>query len=455
MPTADRAQYERMTQTPIPKLITKLSIPTVASMLVTALYNTADTFFVSHLGKSATAAVGVTFALMAIIQAMGFMFGMGSGSLVSRLMGEQKNDEAEMIASSGIVIAVLAGLCLTIGGSFFIDPLLHLLGSTDSILPYARSYASYILYAAPVMSASFVLNNILRAEGHATMAMVGITAGGILNMVLDPILIFWFDMGIAGAAIATMASQTTSCLVLLSFFLRKKSILRPSLRKASLYPLTYWEISRTGLSSFFRQGLAATATATLNATAGIYGDAAIAAMSVVGRIFLFINAFIVGLGQGYQPVAGFNFGAGKFTRVRESFWFVFKLSLLVTGSMAVMCAIGAYQVMSLFGDDPEMLRIGTFALRAQCISLLLQPCSVVANMTFQAVGQTWRAAFLACCRQGIYFFPLINLLPRMWGLVGVQLTQSTSDMLTCLTCIPFLYLFLRKLPATDLPEANE
>jgi len=453
MPAADRAQYERMTQTPIPKLITKLSIPTVASMLVTALYNTADTFYVSHLGKSATAAVGVTFALMAIIQALGFMFGMGSGSLVSRLMGERKNSEAEMVASSGILIALLSGLCLTVCGLFFIDPLLDLLGATETILPYARSYASYILYAAPIMSTSFVLNNILRAEGHATLAMFGITAGGVLNLVLDPILIFGFDMGIAGAAIDTMASQTTSCLVLLSFFLRKKSFLRPSLRKVSRRLSTYWEISRTGLSSFFRQGLAATATATLNSAAGVYGDAAIAAMSVVGRIFLFINAFIVGLGQGYQPVAGFNFGAGKFTRVRESFWFVFKLSLVITGSMAVLCGIGAYQVMSLFGDDPEMLRIGTFALRAQCISLLLQPCSVIANMTFQAVGQTWRAAFLACCRQGIYFFPLINILPRFWGLVGVQLTQASSDLLSCLTCIPFLMLFLRKLPTEDLPDS--
>ena len=446
MRPTDQSQYEKMTGTPIPRLITSLAIPTIASMLVTAIYNMADTYFVSHLGKSATGAVGVVFSLMALIQAVGFTLGMGSGSLISRLLGQKKQEEAEQIAASGFVGALVFGLALTLFGLAFIDPLMHLLGATDTILPYARDYASYILYGAPVMATSFVLNNLLRSEGHATLSMAGITAGGILNIALDPIFIFLLDLGISGAAIATLLSQCVSFLILLSCFLSRKSTLHLSLRKVSPRPGTYFSILSTGLPAFCRQGLASIATAALNNAAGLYGDAAIAGMSVVGRVFMLILSVLIGFGQGYQPVIGYNYGAARFDRVRQAFSFTLKGGLVIMGVLATSFWIAAPWVAALFGDDPDMLAVAVFATRAQCVGLLFQPMGVVANMTFQSIGQTWKATFLSACRQGVYFLPLILLLPRLWGLTGVELTQPVADVLTCLTSLPFLITFFRSLP---------
>ena len=285
---ATLSQVEKMTTQPIPRLITTLAVPTIVSMLITSIYNMADTFFVSQLGTSATGAVGIVFSLMAIIQAVGFTLGIGSGSLISRMLGARKHAEAEKIASTGFFAAIAFGLLLTGFGLFFIDPLMALLGATKTILPYARDYAKYILLGAAVMSSSFVLNNVLRSEGKATLAMVGITAGGLLNIVLDPIFIFTFHLGIAGAAIATILSQIISFLILLSCFLRHKSLLHLSFRNISWKWKDLSAIIKTGLPSFFRQGLASIATVMLNVNAAVYGDAAVAAMSVVGKVFMLI-----------------------------------------------------------------------------------------------------------------------------------------------------------------------
>lgn len=456
MDHADSAQYQKMTASPIPRLITTLALPTIASMLTTAIYNMADTYFVSHLGKSATGAVGIVFSLMSIIQAVGFTLGLGSGSLISRLLGCREKDKAEEVAASGFLGALVLGLCITTAGLLFLDPLMYLLGSTETILPHARAYAGYILYGAPIMAASFVLNNLLRAEGHAALAMVGITTGGVLNIALDPFFIFVLDQGIAGAAMATLLSQCVSFLLLLSAFLRGKSILRLSLRRASRRARVYWNIVRAGLPSFCRQGLASIATASLNGAAGLYGDAAIAAMSVVGRVFMLIMSVLIGFGQGYQPVVGYNYGAGRYDRVRQALLFTLTAGM---GLMAVLCTAGilaAPLVIGLFADgDPDVLSIGVFAMRAQCIGLLFQPVGTVANMTFQSIGHTWKATFLSACRQGIYFLPLIWLLPRLWGLTGVELTQPAADLLTCVTAAPFLFLFFRQLQTIEPPKSPE
>ena len=454
MKPSDQIQYEKMTGTPIPRLITSLAIPTIASMLVTAIYNMADTYFVSHLGKSATGAVGVVFSLMAIIQAVGFTLGVGSGSLISRLLGQQKKEEAEQVAVSGLVSALVFGLALTVFGLAFMDSFMHLLGATDTILPYARDYASYILYGAPVMAASFVLNNLLRAEGHATLSMAGITTGGILNIALDPIFIFLLDLGISGAAIATLFSQCVSFLILFSCFLSRKSTLHLSLRKVSPRPATYLSIVQTGLPSFCRQGLASIATAALNNAAGVYGDAAIAGMSVVGRVFMLILSVLIGFGQGYQPVIGYNYGAARFDRVRQAFSFTLKVGQVMMVVLATSFWFAAPQVAALFGSDPDMLAVAVFATRAQCVGLLFLPLGVIANMTFQSVGQTWKGTFLSACRQGVYFLPLIFLLPRLWGLTGVELTQPLADVLTWLTCLPFLIVFFRSLPPEPAEQAD-
>lgn len=439
------AQYLRMTQTPIPKLIVSLAVPTIISMLVTSIYNLADTYFVSCLkSDSATGAVGVVFALMAIIQAVGFALGLGSGSIISRLLGQQKKDEADSIFCSGFTAALVLGLLVTVFGLLFLDPLMRLLGSTDSILPYARDYGQYILLGAPIMTASFVLNNVLRSEGHATLSMVGITAGGVLNIILDPIFIFVFGMGIAGAAIATVLSQCISFLILLSCFVTKKSMLRLSVRHISPKPMVYVDILRTGLPSFFRQGLASIATAALTVAAGAYGDSAVAAMSVVGRVFMFILSVLIGFGQGYQPVVGYNYGAKRFDRVRSSFFFTLKTGSLMMGILALAGWFAAPFVIGVFGSGP-MQEIGTFAMRAQCVGLLFQPLGVVTNMTFQSIGKSWQATVLSSARQGIFFLPLILILPPMAGLMGVQLTQPLADALTFIACVPFLIPFFREL----------
>ena len=443
---ATLSQVEKMTTQPIPRLITTLAVPTIVSMLITSIYNMADTFFVSQLGTSATGAVGIVFSLMAIIQAVGFTLGIGSGSLISRMLGARKHAEAEKIASTGFFAAIAFGLLLTGFGLFFIDPLMALLGATKTILPYARDYAKYILLGAAVMSSSFVLNNVLRSEGKATLAMVGITAGGLLNIVLDPIFIFTFHLGIAGAAIATILSQIISFLILLSCFLRHKSLLHLGFRNISWKWEDLSAIIKTGLPSFFRQGLASIATVMLNVNAAVYGDAAVAAMSVVGKVFMLILSVLIGFGQGYQPVVGFNYGAGRYQRVKQSFTFTTIVSFVMMGILAAAGFVFAPQVIQLFTKaDAQVLEIGTYAMRAQCLALFIQPLGVISNMTFQSIGKPAEATFLSACRQGVFFLPLIIILPRLWQLRGVELTQPLADVLTFIVCFPFLFKFFKEL----------
>ena len=344
----DELQYAKMTQTPVGPLITSLAIPTIISMLVTAIYNIGDTYFVSKLGTSASGAVGIVFSLMAIIQSVGFTIGMGSGARISRLLGAQRTDDANAVAASGFCAAVVLGSLLTVFGLLFLDPLMRVLGATSTILPYARDYARYILFAAPVMAASFLLNNILRAEGKARLAMVGLTSGGILNLLLDPLFIFTFDMGIAGAAIATALSQCVSFGILLSWFLAGKTITRPTVARISRRPDAYLKILKNGFPSFCRQGLASIATIALNVSAAVYGDAAVAAMSIVGKIFMFVFAINLGIGQGYMPVVGYNYGAGQYGRVKAAFLFTLKVACVLMTASAIAGFLSAPSLIRFF-----------------------------------------------------------------------------------------------------------
>jgi len=442
------AQFIRMTQKPVGNLVASLAIPTIISMLVSAIYNMADTFYVSRLGTSASGAVGIVFSLMAIIQSVGFTIGMGSGSLISRLLGAHKSVRANKVAASGFYSSFFFGMLLSIFGLLFLDPLMHGLGATDTILPYARAYARYILFAAPVMAASFVLNNILRAEGRAKSAMMGIAAGGILNCALDPLFIFTFKLGIAGAAIATALSQCVGFAILLSFFLRGKTITSLNISGISRHRYIYLQILETGFPSFCRQGLASIATVALNVNAAVYGDAAVAAMSIVGKIFIFIFSIIIGIGQGYQPVLGYNYGAKIYKRVREAFSFTLKATSVMMTTGATVLFITAPGIMKLFiPHDAEVIKIGATALRAQCIAMPLIPLLVMCNMTFQTIGKSWTATFLSSARQGFFFLPLILILPRFIGLTGVQITQALADVLTFLCCLPFIIHFFRNLGA--------
>ena len=439
-------QFQKMTQTPVGKLIATLSIPTIISMLVTSVYNMADTFFVSKLGTSASGAVGIVFSVMAIIQAIGFTFGMGSGSWISRLLGAKEEEKAKEVAATGFYSAIFLCTLMSLIGEWKMDDLMRILGASETILPYARDYARYILLAAPIMASSFVLNNILRSEGHAKFAMIGITTGGILNIVLDPIFIFTFNMGISGAALATALSQLISFLILLSYFVMHKTTTRLGIHRLSKNPGTYYQIIKNGLPSFSRQGLASIASILLNKQAIIYGDAAVAAMAIVTKIFMMIFSVMIGFGQGYQPVVGFNFGAGIMDRVKKAMKFTLKVGIIGMSSAAVILFFAAPLLMGLFiSDDPAVLEIGTMALRAQAISMPLIPIGTVSNMTFQSIGKSWKATIMSSMRQGIFFIPLIFILPAIFGLWGVTMTQAASDVLTALACTPFLYSFYKNL----------
>ena len=450
----DEQQYAKMTQTPVGALIASLAVPTIISMLVTSIYNIGDTYFVSKLGTSASGAVGIVFSLMAIIQSVGFTVGMGSGARISRLLGAQRTDDASAVAASGFCAALVLGSLLTVFGLLFIDPLMRVLGATSTILPYARDYARYILYAAPIMAASFLLNNILRAEGKARFAMVGLTSGGILNLLLDPLFIFTFKMGIAGAAIATALSQCVSFCLLLSWFVAGKTVTRPTVAFVSRRPDAYLKILKNGFPSFCRQGLSSIATIALNVSAAVYGDAAVAAMSIVGKIFMFVFAINLGIGQGYMPVVGYNYGAKQYARVKAAFLFTLKVACALMTASAITGFLTAPSLIRFFIErDPDVIRIGAFALRGMCLVMPLIPLGVVCNMTFQSIGKSLTATFLSTARQGIFFLPLMLLLPRYIGLLGVQITQPLADICTFLYCIPFARRFFRELDAAA-PEKH-
>ena len=430
------AKFQTMTQTPVSKLICKLAVPCIISMLITAFYNMADTYFVGMLNSnSATGAVGVVFSMMAIIQAVGFFFGQGSGNYISRQLGSQNIDEAKKMAATGFFFSLIAGLIICIIGLFFLEPLAYLLGSTDTILPYAKSYLSIILIGAPWMCASIVLNNQLRFQGSAAYGMVGISVGAILNILLDPVFIFLFDMGVSGAALATVISQFVSFCILLRQCTKGGNI---SIKFRKFVPsFEYLRlITQGGLPSLGRQGLASIATICLNRAAGPYGDAAIAAMGVVQRITMFGGSAMIGFGQGFQPVCGFNYGAKLYSRVLKGFWFCVKVSFVFLLCISTLGFFFAPDLIALFRNDPDVIAYGSVALRFQCVTYSLMCWIVMSNMMTQSIGLMVPATFLAVARQGLFFIPLVLILPLFFGFTGVQITQSISDILTFACAVP-------------------
>lgn len=446
-------QYKLMTETPVSTLIIKLGIPTTISMLVTNIYNMADTYFVGTLGTSASGAVGVVFGLMSIIQACGFTFGHGAGSIISRRLGAKDKDTADAVASLSFFASIACGALISLVGFIFSAPFLKLLGSTDTILPYAKDYALWILLAAPIMTASFVLNNILRYEGKASLAMIGLTTGGLLNIFGDWLLIKVVGMGIAGAGIATAVSQLISFMLLYGMFLRGKtqSCIGFKYVKKGLPHLK--DVLATGFPSLMRQGLTSISTMLLNNLAGGYGDAAVAAMTIVNRICFFIFAVGLGIGQGYQPVCSFNYGAKKYNRVRKGFWFTFSAGEVFLSILAIIGLFVSDFLVGIFRDDPQVIAVGSFALKSQLISLFFLPMSICSNMTFQSIGSNKVATFLSMLRSGLVFIPVLLILSNQLGLTGVQVAQTVTDAITFFFSIPFVISFFKKLPKTDF--ANE
>ena len=444
-------QYKKMTETPIPKLILGLAAPTILSMLITSIYNLADTFFVGQISTSASGAVGVVSSLMAIIQALGFTLGHGSGTIISRSLGSRNTKAATRFASTSFFTALAVGVVLALIGLATL-PGFMLLGSTETILPHACAYARPILIAAPLMISSLVMNNILRYEGKANFAMIGLVTGGVLNILLDPVFMFVLGLGTAGAGIATALSQTVSFFILLSMFLRGKTVSQFCLHSVTREAREFGMILIGGAPSFGRQGLNSIGGMLLNIAARSYGDAAVAGMSIVSRIFMFIISVAIGVGQGLQPVASFNYGARKFRRVRQAAIFTMGAAFCMLVVLVALCWVDSDALIRLFRDDPDVTAVALPAFHYQCLAILLQPVIVVANMTFQSVGKAGRATFLACCRQGVFFIPLILILPRTLGLVGVETCQPIADVFTFIVSLPFLLAFLNQLSRMDDAE---
>ena len=438
-------KYLQMTQPPVEKLICKLAVPCIISMLTTSFYNMADTFFVGQLhSNAATGAVGVAFSMMAIIQAVGFFFGQGSGTFISRALGEKQYDEANEMAATGFFSALAIGALICLVGQIFIDPICMLLGSTETILPYTRAYLQAILCGAPFMVTSFVLNNQLRFQGGAMYAMVGITVGAVVNIILDPILIFGCNLGVAGAGWATAISQAVSFCLLLAGC-GKGSNIRIRLKNFRLKWKYYYMIFRGGLPSLARQCLQSLATITLNHAAGAFGDEAIAAMGVVQRIAMFGASAMLGFGQGFQPVCGFNYGAGLYERVKKGFWFCVKVSSVVLLGVAALGFVFAPELISLFRDDPKVIEFGAMALRLQCLTFPTHSWIVMSTMMQQSTNRTASATFLSVARQGLFFIPLMLILSAAFGQLGVQMTQACADALTLLCAVPIQMQVLKKM----------
>ena len=435
--------YTYLTQAPVHRVIITMAIPTIISMLVTGLYNIADTFFVGKIDTQATAAVGVVFSLMFFVQAMGFFFGHGSGNYISRELGARRHENAIKMASTGFFSSFLVGVIVLILGEIFLTPLSLMLGSTPTILPYTEDYMQVILLGAPFLTSSLTLNNQMRLQGNAKFAMFGIVTGAILNVILDPILIFTCRLGISGAAWATVIGQAVSFVILFLMTRRGENIaihfrnFSPSLQR-------YKEIFYGGSPSMMRQGLACVATMSLNLAAGAYGDSAIAAMSIVGRIAMLSFAVVIGLGQGFQPVCGFCYGAGLYDRLKEAYRFTV---IIGTSFLIVICIIGwiiSGSLIGVFRDDPKVIAIGVVALRWQLCTFPLNSLILASNMLAQTCRKPWRANILAAARQGLFFIPLIFILPSYFGLLGVEMCQAVSDVLSSTLTVPIVIYTFRE-----------
>ena len=446
----EQQQYRKLVMTPVEKLIPRLAVPTIFSMMITMIYNLVDAYFVGKLGTSASAAIGVVLGVQSIFQAFGFMMGHGAGSQISVRLGEGDRDAADRLFSTAFFHALVISVIVGVLGLIGLEPLMRLMGSTDTILPFSKNYGFYILISGPALVGSCVLNNVMRYEGRAVLAMFGLVTGGVLNMIGDPILMFGLGLGIDGAGLSTAISQYISFGILLYMVFSKRTISRLSLRYRSNDPDVTLSIMRVGFPSLIRQMLNSLATITLNHCAMPYGDAAIAAMAIVGRIVMFIGSAMIGLGQGFQPVSAYNYGARKFKRLRDSFYFTVKAGMAVLGILAIFGFMFPGPVVQLFRDDPQVVEIGSRALRFQCIAVVMQPFSVTANMMFQSIGRSKEASFMAMLRSGLYYIPSLLILPLFLGLTGIECAQMVSDILTTLTCIPFVVRFMRETPDEDL-----
>lgn len=435
--------YIKMTQTPVSKLILNLGIPTTISMLITNIYNMADTYFVGTLGESAQAATGVLFTVQAIMQGIAFMLGHGGGTFIARALADKNAKEATKYVSSAFFVGAVIGLIISVLGLSCLEPLVRFLGSTETILPHAMAYGQWILLAAPFIICSLILNNGLRYEGKAFYAMFGLTAGGILNILGDYVLVMKLKMGVYGAGLATAASQVVSFVILLVMYL-KMAQSTISIKAVSRDIHLYLTIARVGLPSLIRQGLTSVTNGLLNNVTKPFGDAAIAAMSVVSRYSNFLMCVGLGMGQGFQPVASFNYQAKQYDRVKKGLLFTTAFGLVFIGAMSTISILFAEPIISIFQKQEDVIRIGATALRFTAVGMMFMPFSVPVNMLYQSIQQPTISSILSLIRSGAVTIPMLLICVPLLGLLGIQIAQPTADIIAGIISIPFIIHFLRK-----------
>lgn len=437
-------QFQRMTTVPVEKLLATLSVPTIISMMVTNIYNLVDTAFVGTLGTSESGATGIVFVYMAILQAVAFMCGQGAGSIMSRKLGARDLPGATKYSSTGFFLSFSLGLIMAVFSLIFMEPLLYFLGSTKTIAPYAGTYLFFIILSAPFFTASLTMNNLLRYEGKAKLGTIGLMTGAVLNICGDIVLIFGFRLGIAGAGISTAVSQLISFFILLSMFLRGKTQTQISIRYAARDLKTIWNVIATGFPSLLRQALNSIASMLLNKASGLYGDEAIAAMSIVSRISFFPMAVAIGIGQGFQPISSFNFGAGKKNRVRKAFWSALAGAECMLLLISVPIFIFAGPLVRQLRNDPLVIELGIRALRLMCVGQLFVPLTMMVEMGFQSIGEKLLASFASCLRSGLLFIPTLLVLKTVRGIAGVQEAQPLSFVFTFVICLFLCKIYLER-----------
>lgn len=443
--TGSELHYKKMTETPVAKLIISLGIPTTISMLITSIYNMADTYFVGMLGESAQAATGVMYTLQCIIQGIAFMLGHGGGTFISKYLAARDTDQATSYISSAFYAGGAVGVLIMVLGLCVLSPMVYVLGSTDTIAPHAMDYGLWVLLGCPFVIMSMILNNALRYEGRALYAMVGLTIGGILNIFSDWLLVVKLNMGVFGAGMATAVSQFISFLILLFMFSRMaQSKLR--FKTVSRDWRVYLSICHVGFPSLIRQGLTSITTGVLNNLTRPFGDAAIAAMSVVSKYSMFLMCVGLGMGQGFQPVAAFNYQAKKYKRVKQGLVFTMCFGLVFIGIISLVSIFGAEQIITLFQKKQEVIDVGKVALRYAAIGMMFMPFSVPVNMLYQSIQKPTVSSVLSLIRSGAVTIPILLICVPLIGLTGVQIAQPTADIIAGLISLPFIIHFLRKHP---------
>lgn len=437
-------KLELLGSAPVPKALMALGIPIMIGMLINALYNLVDAYFVSGLGKSQMGAISVVFPLGQVVVGLGLMFGNGAASYLSRLLGRGDKDTADKVASTALYSSILIGAIIILLSTIFLKSILVMLGATETIMPYALTYARIYVLSCIFNVFNVTMNNIVSSEGAAKTTMCALLLGAILNIGLDPLFIYTLDMGVEGAATATAISQMVSTLVYLTYVLRKKSVFSFSIKRFSPTRQMMAEILKIGVPTLVFQLLTSLSIALINRASSNYGDSVIAGMGAVTRITSMGTLVVFGFLKGFQPIAGFSYGAKKFERLREAI----KTSIIWSTSfclvVGLVMAVFSTQIISQFTEgDTQMILVGQKSLFANGITFILFGFYTVYSSLFLALGKGGAGFFLGACRQGVCFVPVILLLPMAWGMNGILYAQPIADIISVVITV-FMALHLHR-----------